>query len=71
MAFLVYLKEEIVKKLPQIKKKIVPFHQDYAPCYKLVATNWILQGKRFGSNNEVTANVEAKGKSFFKKATKC
>ena len=32
------LKEEITKKLPQMKKKKVLFHQDNVPCHKLITT---------------------------------
>ena len=35
---MVHLKEEITKKQPQMKKKKVLFHQDNAPCHKLIAT---------------------------------
>ena len=92
-----------IKKRPLMKKKKVLFHQDNAPCYKLIATMvklhelhfkllphppyspdlapsnyWlfadlkgILQGKRFGSNEEVIleteAYFEAKDKFFYKK----
>ena len=38
MALLVHLKEEITKKRPQMKKKKMLFHQDNAPCHKLIAT---------------------------------
>ena len=37
ITFLVHLKEGITKKRPQIKKKKVLFHQDNAPCQKLIA----------------------------------
>ena len=33
---MVHLKEEIAKKQPQTKKKVL-FHQNNAPCYKLIA----------------------------------
>ena len=90
-ALLVRSKEEIAKKRPQMKKKKVLFHQDNAPCQKLIATmaklhelhfkllphppyspglvhsdyclfadlKRMLQGKRFGSNEEVIAETEA------------
>ena len=97
-----HLKEEIAKKWPKMKKKVL-FHQDNAPCYKRIATMaklhelhckliphpgyspdlppsdyWLfadlkimLQGKRFGSNEEVIwetgVNFGAKDKSFYKK----
>ena len=32
-----HIKEEIVKKQSQMKKKKVLFHQDNAPCHKLIA----------------------------------
>ena len=35
---MVHLKEEITKKWPQMKKKNMLFHQDNAPCHKLIAT---------------------------------
>ena len=38
MGLLVRLKEEIVKKRLQIKKKEVLFHQDNVPCHKLITT---------------------------------
>ena len=38
MALLVLLKKDIAKKWPQMKKKKVLFHQDNAPCHKLIAT---------------------------------
>ena len=38
IALLVHLKEEIAKKQLQMKKKKVLFHQDNAPCHKLIAT---------------------------------
>ena len=38
IALLVYLKEEITKKQPQMKKQKVLFHQDNTPCHKLIAT---------------------------------
>ena len=38
IALLVSLKEEIAKKRPQMKKKAVLFHQNNAPCHKLIAT---------------------------------
>ena len=34
---MMHLKEEITKKWPQMKKKKVLFHQDNAPCHKLIA----------------------------------
>ena len=37
IALLVYLKEKIAKKLPQMKKKKVLFHQDNALCHKSIA----------------------------------
>ena len=37
IASLVHLKEEIAKKQPQMKKKVL-FHQDNAQCHKLIAT---------------------------------
>ena len=91
------------QKLPQMKKKKVLFHQDNAPCHKLItmmvklhelcfklfphppyspdlapSDYWLfadlermLQGKRFGCNEEVIweteAYFEAKDKSFYKK----
>ena len=103
IALLVHLKEEITKKWPQMTKKKLLFHQDNAPCQKLIATMaklhelhfelllyppyssdlapsgyWLfahlktmLQGKRFGSNEEVILETEtyfeAKDKSFYKK----
>ena len=36
IALLVPLKKEITKKQPQMKKKNVLFHQDNAPCHKLI-----------------------------------
>ena len=38
IALLVRLKEEIAKKRTQIQKKKVLFHQDNAPCHKLITT---------------------------------
>ena len=38
IALLVHLKEQITKKQPQMKKKKDLFHQDNAPCHKLIAT---------------------------------
>ena len=35
---MVPLKEEITKKQPQMMKKKVLFHQENAPCHKLIAT---------------------------------
>ena len=84
-----YLKEEITKKWPQMKKKVL-FHQDNAPCHKSIAmmaklyelhfkllrhlvyspdlslnNYWLftdlkimLQGKRFGSNEDVISETE-------------
>ena len=35
IALLVHLKEEITKKWPQVKKKVI-FHQENAPCHKSI-----------------------------------
>ena len=103
IVLLVCLMEEIDKKRPLMKKKKVLFHQENAPCHKLIPTMaklrelhfeliqqppppldlvlsdyWLfanlkrmLQGKKFGSNEEVTSETEAyfeaKDKSFNKK----
>ena len=67
IALLVRLKEKITKKRPQKKKKEVLFHQDNAELHELhfellprlhrqlavCRPQKMLQGKRFGSNEEV------------------
>ena len=65
-----------------MQKENVLFYQDNAPCHKSMKTMvklklalwWpekMLQGKRFGSNEEVIAETEAyfesKDESFYKK----
>ena len=47
IALLVHLKEEITKKWPQMKKKKVLFHQDNAPCHKLITTMAKLDEQHF------------------------
>ena len=47
IALLVSLKEELVKKRPQMKKKNVLFHQDNAPGHKLIVTMAKLHGLHF------------------------
>ena len=47
IALWVFLKEEITKKQPQMKKKKVLFHQDNALCHKLIATMAKLHELRF------------------------
>ena len=102
IALLVHLKEEIDKKRPQMKKKVL-FPQDNVSCHKSIAAMpklqelhfelppqtrysqhltssdyWrfvdpkkMLNGKCFGSNEEVISDTEAyfeaKNKSFYKK----
>ena len=47
IALLEPLKEEITKKWLQMKKKIVVFHQDNAPCYKSIPMMAKLQELHF------------------------
>ena len=74
------LKEEILKKRPQMKKSKVLFHQDIAPCHKLITTMaklhwialWITSAPTLFSRfeeviSETEAYFEAKDKSLYKK----
>ena len=47
IALLVYLKEEIAKKWPEMKKKKALFHQDNTLCHKLITTMTKLQELHF------------------------
>ena len=79
MVLLVHLKEEIAKKRPQMAELHFellphpPYSPDLAPSdyYLFADMKRMLQGKRFGSNEEVIdeteAYFEAKDKSFYKK----
>ena len=62
ITLLVHLKEAIIRKLPQMKKKKVLFHQDNAPCHKSITTMWYRKLKHI---------LRPKTNHFTRKALNC